>query len=147
VPPSEALSVDRFLELLRGAGFPPDDEWYRAVFAAIDMDGDGSVSFSTLVRGLAAMDARAEDTDERCVCVCVCVTTPTHPTVLHAQTTPSTTQHRLFAHIAQQKPGAQHCFRSHCMRAYTVLLLNDNDICWPVSQVVVRPMMPGPHTH
>lgn len=35
------------------------------MFSAIDVDGDGSVSFSTLVRGLAAMDARAEDTDER----------------------------------------------------------------------------------
>lgn len=28
VPAGELLTVERFLELMKGAGFPPDDEWY-----------------------------------------------------------------------------------------------------------------------
>ena len=36
VPAGEALTVERFLELMKGAGFPPDDEWYciPTLFAA-----------------------------------------------------------------------------------------------------------------
>lgn len=42
------------------------NSWSRSVFAAFDAEKDGGLSVRQFIRGMASMDVRAEDTDERC---------------------------------------------------------------------------------
>eukprot|EP00038_Savillea_parva_P031751 m.90118 g.90118 ORF g.90118 m.90118 type:complete len:1102 (+) comp9841_c0_seq2:253-3558(+) len=65
VPQNKLLTEDNFVRLMKDMGAEPDEKWFRNVYVAFNAERENGLTFREFVRGIAAMDMRAEDTDER----------------------------------------------------------------------------------